>query len=230
MSKIAIIQSNYIPWKGYFDIIDEADKFVIYDSVQFTKGDWRNRNFLKSANGKQLITIPVKHNSLKQSISETLIQDNLWTEKHYKTICNLYSKSKFFNEHIKYFEDLYCQAKELIYLTDINHLFIQKICNLLNIKTEIIVIRKNEVALEKNEQIIFICKKFNCDYYISGPSGANYLNETIFKKNNIRINFKNYSNYPVYTQLYKSFFHDVSIIDLIFNEGCNDKKKFKSKC
>ena len=84
MKKIAILQSNYIPWKGYFDLISKVDEFVIYDDVQFTKNDWRNRNKIKTPKGLEWITIPVGQN-IKRKIKDVVINSN-WQKKHWKTL------------------------------------------------------------------------------------------------------------------------------------------------
>ena len=88
MKKIAILQSNYIPWKGYFDIIQKSDVFVIYDEVQYTKNDWRNRNLIKTPNGLEWLTIPVKQNNLDQKINETFVC--------IKTLLKIYMKDAAF--------------------------------------------------------------------------------------------------------------------------------------
>src|SRR5690348_6558449 len=109
MKSIAIVQSNYIPWKGYFDIIASVDEFVLYDCVQYTKNDWRNRNQIKSANGKVWLTIPVRHVSTNQLIEEIEVADNRCFQKHWKTIRQSYAKAghiKFLDENL---ESVFCR-------------------------------------------------------------------------------------------------------------------------
>ena len=104
--RIAILQSNYIPWKGYFDIIRSVDDFVIFDDAQFTKNDWRNRNRIKTPQGLQWLTIPVQHKRIEQTIDQTKTVNNSWAIKHWKTICQNYSKSTYFEEYKELFEGL----------------------------------------------------------------------------------------------------------------------------
>jgi len=104
---VAIVQSNYIPWKGYFDMINLVDEFILFDNVQYTKNDWRNRNQIKTPNGKQWITIPVYQKNLKQMIKDTLVLNNIWRKKHWKTIIQNYSKAKHFHVYKALFERLY---------------------------------------------------------------------------------------------------------------------------
>ena len=134
MKKVAILQSNYIPWKGYFDIINSVDTFIIYDEVQYTKNDWRNRNQINSKQGLQWLTIPVRVESLEQKISETKISFSKWNKKHWNSLVANYGKSPGFKHNKDLFESLYldCQTDNL---SEINLSFINAINKLLDIKT-----------------------------------------------------------------------------------------------
>ena len=134
--KVFITQSNYIPWKGYFDAINQADVFVIYDEMQYTKNDWRNRNQIKTPNGLQWLTIPAKQSALDQKISETEVVNSIWRKKHWKTILQNYRKAPHFEEMSEHFERLYLNDDESN-LSRINEKFINAINTQLGIKTEI---------------------------------------------------------------------------------------------
>jgi hypothetical protein len=136
MKKIAILQSNYIPWKSYFDIIKQVDTFVVYDEVQYTKNDWRNRNKIKTPNGLQWLTIPVKQKSLDQKIFETEVAEQSWRRKHLNSIRLNYARAPFFDLHSQKIEKLY-EGNEIL-LSEINLKFIKGICKILNIQTQII--------------------------------------------------------------------------------------------
>ncbi|HIP48251.1 MAG TPA: hypothetical protein EYG92_04705, partial [Lutibacter sp.] len=123
MKKIAILQSNYIPWKGYFDLINMVDEFILYDEVQYTKNDWRNRNKIQTKQGVQWLTIPVRQKELSQLIKDTKITDKKWGKKHWATIRQNYSKAKYFKEYKDIFEELYLNCEEQ-YLSQINYKFI----------------------------------------------------------------------------------------------------------
>ena len=107
MKKIAILQSNYIPWKGYFDLINMVDEFVLYDDVQYTHRDWRNRNKIKTSHGLKWLTIPVRQERFEQKIIETKVIDKRWNTKHWKSLVQNYSKAKYFNEYKYIFEELW---------------------------------------------------------------------------------------------------------------------------
>jgi len=227
MKKIAILQSNYIPWKGYFDLINMVDEFILYDEVQYTKNDWRNRNKIQTKQGVQWLTIPVRQKELSQLIKDTKITDKKWAKKHWTTIKQNYSKAKYFKEYKDTFEDLYLNNEEE-YLSQINYKFIVAICNILGITTKIRWSSEFDLEDGQTEKLLGICKNCNADVYISGPAANDYFDEELAKKENIRVEWMDYSGYPKYTQLHQPFEHGVTILDLIFNEGSNATKFMKS--
>jgi hypothetical protein len=111
--KAAIVQSSYIPWKGYFDLIRQVDEFILYDDVQYTRRDWRNRNLIKTPHGLSWLTIPVDvKGKYFQSIRETRIADPGWAERHWKTIVHNYSRAPHFDHHRQKLEELYLGCAE----------------------------------------------------------------------------------------------------------------------
>lgn len=227
MKKIAILQSNYIPWKGYFDLINMVDEFVFYDEVQYTKNDWRNRNKIKTSQGIQWLTIPVRQETLGQKIKDTKISDKKWNIKHWRTISQNYSKSKYFKEYKDIFEELYLNCNEE-YLSQINYKFISTINGILGIKTKLRYSSEFELIDGQTEKLLNICKECETNSYLSGPAAKDYFDEELAKKENIQVEWMNYSGYQEYNQLFPPFEHGVSILDLIFNEGSNATKFMKS--
>lgn len=227
MKKIAILQSNYIPWKGYFDLINMVDEFVFYDTAQYTKNDWRNRNKIKTQNGISWLTIPVKQEKLTQTIESTKIISNNWAQKHWKNIVQNYSKAKYFKQYKDIFEEVYTGCQEE-YLSEINYKFIRTVNDILRIKTKIRFSSEFNLLEGKSERLIGICKDCEGDIYLSGPAARNYLDEPLFESENIKVEWMDYSGYPEYNQLFSPFEHGVSILDLIFNEGDNATKFMKS--
>lgn len=225
MKKIAILQSNYIPWKGYFDIIKSVDEFIIYDDVQYTKRDWRNRNLIKTANGIRWLTIPVQvKNKYSQKICETKVSDNYWVNKHIKTIKSNYSKASNYNEVNDWIIAIFNQCQKLNYLSDINLLFIGEILSFLNIKTKISLSNCYLIEGNKSEKILNICLQAGASEYVTGSAAKTYLDLDSFNRNGIKIAWMDYSNNNEYLQLYPPFVHKVSIIDLIYNTGSNANK------
>lgn len=227
MKKVAILQSNYIPWKGYFDIINMVDEFIVFDEVQYTKNDWRNRNIIKTKQGLQWMTIPVRQEHLGQKIKDTKIIKKNWNYKHWITIQTNYAKAKYFNYYKPYFEELYLTC-ETQYLSEINYIFVSAIIKLLGINTKITLSTDYDLIDGKTERLVDICKQSGASEYLSGPSARSYINEKSFSKTGIKLTFMDYSVYPEYQQLFPPFVHEVSIIDLLFNEGPNAKKHLKS--
>ena len=227
MKKVAILQSNYIPWKGYFDLINMVDEFILYDEVQYTKNDWRNRNKIKTPQGIQWLTIPVRQESLDQKIKDTKISDKKWNIKHWRTISQNYSKAKYFKEYKDIFEELYLTCDEE-YLSKINYKFITTINEILGIKTKLRWSSEFELVDGQTEKLLGICKDCNADIYLSGPAAKDYFNEELAKQENIKVEWMDYSGYKEYEQLNPPFEHGVTILDLIFNEGDRAKEFMKS--
>lgn len=226
--KIAIIQSNYIPWKGYFDLINLVDEFVLYDDAQFTKRDWRNRNKVKTSSGLKWLTVPVDvKGKFEQKIKDTRIAEKRWGKKHWDTIKHNYSRAKYFPENKELFEELYLTLDEE-FLSQVNLVFIQTINRVLGIKTKISWSSDYPLAEGKNERLISICKGAGAAIYLSGPAAKGYLDEGLFKREGIEVEWMDYSGYPEYRQLFPPFERGVTILDLLFNEGPNAKNFMKS--
>lgn len=219
MKKIAILQSNYIPWKGYFDLIAAVDEFIIYDEMQYTKNDWRNRNKIKTQKGVDWITIPVRVESLHQKINETTIFDAKWAKKHKATLQTNYGKAKCFNQTKAFIFDLYDQAAGISNLSQINFIFIKNICQFLGVTTNITHSTNYKLGEGKTERLVDLCLQANGTHYLSGPSAKDYIDESLFDNATIALEWMDYSGYKQYEQLNPEFEHGVSILDLLFNEG-----------
>lgn len=218
MKTVAILQSNYIPWKGYFDIIHDVDLFIFYDDVQYTKNDWRNRNKVKGMSGSQWLTIPVG-TDLKKLVCEVELKDNLqWAQKHWKTIKQLYQKAPYFHLYEDFFHKVYLDKWNS--LTELNQFLIKHISTeFLGIKTDFIDSRDYNTTGERLDRLIDLLQKVKTDTYVTGPAGRNYIDDSRFDEAGINLIYKNYTGYPEYPQLYPPFDHYVSILDLLFNCG-----------
>lgn len=219
MKKVAILQSNYIPWKGYFDIIGSVDEFIFYDDMQYTKRDWRNRNKIKTPQGTSWLTIPVKvKGRFYQSIRDTEVDGISWQELHWKTITSNYRKAPYFDEISTLLKPLY-KEYHYTHLSPLNQTFIRTICCYLQIKTNFLNSWDFDLRGEKSERLANICHQTNADVYVTGPSAKEYLQEDIFNTQGVSVKWINYSDYPMYKQLWNGFIHEVSILDLLFNCG-----------
>lgn len=216
--KIAILQSNYIPWRGYFDLINKVDVFVIYDEVQYTKNDWRNRNIIKTPNGPMWLTIPVRQFNLEQKINETRVSLKNWNIKHWNSIKANYTKAPYFKLYEEQFKELYL-GMDTDLLSEINLKFIRTINDILGIQTEIIDSLALNLNGNKNERLVEAVTKLNGTHYLSGPAAKDYLDTNLFEKNNIQVEWMDYSGYTEYPQLYPPYTNGVSILDALFSNG-----------
>jgi hypothetical protein len=224
---IVIVQSNYIPWRGYFDLINSADETILYDDMQYTRRDWRNRNTIKTSQGLKWLTIPVQaKGKYLQKIKDTVVADPNWASDHWRSIVHNYSGARHFSRYAKTFEDLYSTDEHL--LSQINYQFITAICRILGIKTLLSWSMSYLLSGEKTERLVNLCKQAEATEYLSGPAARAYIDEQMFADQGIRLRYIDYADYPEYQQLYPPFEPQVSIMDLIFNEGPDATKYMKS--
>ncbi len=225
--RVAIIQSSYLPWKGYFDIIRASDAFVFLDDVQYTRRDWRNRNLIKTASGLKWLTIPVdSKNNYSIKIKDVKTSNNEWRVDHFNALTEAYKKAPYFEKYIGDFQKIYLNDNDQT-LSSINRKFIEHINSLIGIETPLHWSMDFSCTGRKTEKLLEICLQLNATEYISGPSAKNYLDVSLFAEKDITVRWADYSNYLTYNQLHPPFEHQVSIIDLIFNEGPNSIKFLK---
>jgi hypothetical protein len=223
--KLAISQSNYIPWKGYFDIIAAADLFIIYDDAQFTKNDWRNRNIIKTKNGLSWLSIPVGKN-INRSIYDVELHHE-WQKKHWHLIELHYNSANYFDEISQWLKPLYLNT-EYKYLSDANKTFITSICKYLDIKTQINESKNYVLKGGRSKKLVNLCIKTGATSYLSGPAAKNYLDTHLFDEAGIALEWMDYTGYKKYNQLWGKFDHNVSILDLLFNCGTKSKTYIKN--
>jgi WbqC-like protein family len=217
---VAIVQSCYIPWKGYFDLICGVDEFILYDDRQFTRRDWRNRNKIKTATGVQWLTIPVNvKGRYHQRIDETTVVDSSWAERHWQTLVHSYRAAPRFSEFAASIEELYLRAGAESHLSKINRLFLAGISELLGIETALSWSTDYEVEGNQSERLAALCRAAGADRYLSGPTARSYLDEDVFRRGGIEVVYADYDGYPEYEQLQPPFEHGVTILDLLFHVG-----------
>ena len=203
MKKIAVLQSNYIPWKGYFDIIHDVDEFIFYDEVQFTKNDWRNRNRISTPSGIQWLTIPTT-GSITQTIDEVSPAGSKWQQKHFNTLVTYYSKAPYFSKYRPFLEDFYL-SHEWKNLSELNRYLIIHISrDFLGITAKFSDSRDYASHGSGHEKLLSLLQSAGAEYY---------------ERCGIELHWKDYSNYPEYPQLHEPFCHNVTVLDLLFNTG-----------
>lgn len=218
MKRVAIIQSSYIPWKGYFDIIHDVDEFIFLDDAQFTTRDWRSRNRIKTANGLLWLSIPAgSHRDLR--ICDVALGEHAWQVKHWKSIQHAYATSPFFDRYRTFFEDLYL-GTQWTNLSELNQTMTRRIAReLLGLSTRMTDSRTYNAAGRRTAHLVDLVCRAHGTHYLSGPSARAYIEPELFRAHGITLQYKDYSDYRKYTQRYPPFEHKVSILDLIFNTG-----------
>lgn len=219
MKKVAIVQSNYIPWKGYFDLIAAVDEFILYDDMQYTRRDWRNRNQIKTPQGVQWLTVPVVvKGKYHQKIRETEIDGIDWAATHWKSLSVNYKRAAKFQEISEWLEPIYL-AQPYTNISQLNRKLIEAICYYLKIDTKITNSWDYELIDGQTERLAHLCSKAGGGEYVSGPAAKDYIDEKVFADYELALIWFDYAGYPVYPQLWGEFNHEVTILDLLFNCG-----------
>jgi hypothetical protein len=216
---VAIVQSNYVPWRGYFDLIASVDEFVLLDDVQYTRRDWRNRNRIKTPQGTRWLTIPVQVSGrYTQLISETQVDDADWAERHWATVRQSYRGAAAFDEAAPFLEELYASVPGP-YLSDVNRHFLGRICEWLGIETPLT--RSEDYGSEgvKTDRLVSLCRKTGASVYVSGPSAKAYLDEEEFAAAGIEVSWFEYGPYAEYPQVHPPFDGQVTILDTVLCVG-----------
>jgi hypothetical protein len=226
--RVAIVQSCYIPWKGYFDLINMVDEFILFDDRQYTRRDWRNRNRIKTPQGTQWLTIPVEvKGRYEQRIDETRVSDPAWAATHWKTLTHSYASAPHFDDYRGTVEALYDDASDPR-LSIVNRMFLEAISGLLGIETTLSWSTDYEAEGAKTERLVGLCRAAGATSYLSGPSAREYMDESLFDEAGIELEYMDYSGYPEYDQPHPPFEHAVTILDLLFSVGEEAPRYMKS--
>lgn len=215
--KVAIVQSNYIPWKGYFDLIASVDEFIIYDDMQFTKNDWRNRNKIKTPQGLNWLTVPVGQD-IRRRIRDVVLPDSDWQARHWKILHANYARASHYEAMAEWIAPLYLEKKYKT-LSELNRAMIEAICMQLHIETRITNSWDYHLPEGKTERLVDLCRQCGATDYISGPAAKDYIDANQFASNGIGLHWFGYDGYPVYSQQWGEFQHGVTVLDLFFNCG-----------
>jgi len=219
--KIAISQPTYLPWLGYFDLIDQVDVFVLLDSVQFEKQSWQQRNRIKTPTGLQWLTVPVEFRGrLGQLIMQVIIRDPEFPKKHLRAIELNYRRAPFFDRYFPELARILKQHPSRSHLADLNLEIIRWLCAVLGIRTTLV--RSSELCLDgrRSELLVNLCRQLNADTYVSPPGSATYLLDDLqlFEGAGINVAFQHFEH-PTYRQMFPAFIPYASALDCLFNEG-----------
>lgn len=218
--RIAIVQSCYLPWKGYFDLIRTSDCFILLDNVQYSRGDWRNRNQIKTEKGLKWLTLPLRHSGTFPSLIEDMrISDPDWRKRHRSQIEQAYRHAPHWPV-LRNWLDNVLMRQDSDSLSVVNENLTRSLASLLGIQTPIVLAQSfGKTSDEPSERVLELCQRAGATTYVSGPAAKAYLREDIFAKAAIKVEYFDYSGYPVYPQLHGTFVHAVSIVDTIAHLG-----------
>jgi len=216
--RVAILQPSYLPWLGFFEQMHRSDQFVLYDDVQFTRRDWRNRNRVRVREGSVWLTVPIiQKNNFEQTLLETKIDNSTaWKRKHLETIRCHYSKAPFFDLYFPWCEKVF--TSEWNFLLDLSLETIHYLKEQLKISTPLLRSSQLDSSGSKTERLISICNQLGATQYLSGDSAKNYISEKDFNEQGIDLEYQDYQH-PEYPQRYEGFVPFLSTIDLLFNCG-----------
>ncbi len=228
MKRTAIVQSSYIPWKGYFSLIHMVDEFILYDDVQYTQRDWRNRNRIKTRDGASWLTVPVQiKGKSRQRVRDTHVSSADWSARHWRRIHQSYAHATAFAEVGPWVQGLYEELAAETSLSAINARFTRSIAARLGITTPITCSMDYKVIEGRNERLIHLCRQVGAGEYLTGPAASTYLDEAMFKAAGIRVLWMNYGGYPEYPQVFSPpFLHEVTVLDLLFNLGEEGARRY----
>jgi hypothetical protein len=226
--KAGVIQSCFVPWRGFFDFIGSVDLFVFHDDIQYTKGDWRNRNKLKTSEGTSWITVPVHYRSVEQLICDTHVDESTdWRSRHTRLWRSHYMNAPFLDDLLALLGDLDRNSQNLT-ISTLNIGLIRRIMEYLNISTPLTMSTDYQLKGYRTERLIDLLRKTGAKKYLSGPAADVYLDKEAFRKAGIGLEYKSY-DYEPYPQLWGKFIGEVTVLDLIANCGPQAKKYVQSR-
>jgi hypothetical protein len=230
MKTIAILQSNYLPWRGYFDIIAAVDEFLIFDEVQFTRRDWRNRNRIMVQGKPHWLTIAVKtKGQFDVPINQVEVADPSWAATHWRTIASAYGKAEHFARYREPLEQAYERAAGLTMLSAINELVLKLLMGFLDLPDRIghatDVPRQAETPTDR---LVEICVARGADTYLSGPAARAYIENDKFERAGVALRYADYAGYPPYDQKAPAFEPGVSMLDVLMRCGPAARTHLKS--
>lgn len=217
MKRLVITQSDYIPWRGYFDLMARADLFLLYDTVQYTKQDWRNRNRIKTAQGLQWLTIPVHYTHTRQRICDTQVVHG-WAPRHVRRLQAAYGAAPCFAQLWPQVAAWYAQCAGMTGLSDINLHLLRGVAQVLGIGTPI-AFAPALPPMDATAALVALCQREGATHYLVGPKARRYLDAAQFARAGIVLEWMEYGPYPGYVQLHPPYDAQVSILDVLFHLG-----------
>jgi hypothetical protein len=215
---IAIHQPDFLPWLGFFDRWKQSDLLILLDDVQFLRRGWHHRDQIKTRNGSVWLTVPVKKKGLYGQLINQVEVDNGtdWQQRHLATIEHAYKKAPFFEPVFAAFRESYIDKADS--LVAVNLRLLQTASFLLGIRTPVVLSSRYKVSGQKSERLLELIRKVEGTHYLTGTGSRNYLDEGLFKKENVEVLWQEF-RHPVYAQLHGAFVPNLSVLDFLMNAG-----------
>ena len=212
------MQPYFLPYIGYFQLINMVDEFIIYDNIQYTKKGWINRNRILQNDKPYHITLPLKKASDYLDVKDRYIADNFDRKKLLSQVKSAYSKAPYYPEIFEIFKTIIMFNDQNLFAYTYNSIL--KILEILDIKTKIdisshIPINHN---LKSHEKVLALCKYKNATAYINPPGGVLLYDKLTFKDNNIDLQFQK-PIVEMYKQFNNEFVDSLSILDVLMFNG-----------
>jgi hypothetical protein len=228
--RIAITQPTYLPWLGYFDLIDQVDTFVVLDTVQFEKQSWQQRNRIKTPTGLMWLTVPVEFRGLLgQKIHDVEIREAGFWVKHVRSIEVNYGRAPFFGEYFSQVSSILQDCGSEMLLVDLNLRLLRWFLEILGIRTSVVRASSLGQGGKRTELLANICQKLGATQYVTPLGSAAYLLDEMssFRKSCVQVCFQNYTH-PEYRQMFPPFLSHACLLDLLFNEGSRSAEIVRS--
>lgn len=214
--RIAIMQSNYIPWKGYFDLVGLVDEVVLLDDAQFGIRTWRHRNRVKTPAGLHWLTVPVRHTGSRQRIDEVRLAESTWPARHWATLEHSYRRTPYFKHYRDVFAGLYEELATEERLSAVNRRLLEACCRALEITTPLRWSTEYAAQGRSTARLLSLCDAAGATRYLAVPGMRTYFDETQFAAAGVTVDWMDYGGYPEYPQPHGPFEHAVSVLDLLF--------------
>jgi len=214
--RVTIHQPQFLPWLGYLDKIDQADAFIMLDTVQFKKNEWQNRNRIRTAKGWQWLTVPVLQH-FGQRIDEVLINPTAaWKAQHLRALDMHYARAPYRNRYLAQLRELY--AAPWNKLSDLNEATVQWLLEAYGITTPVHRAADYAARDEPTDRLIDLCRAVGATQYLAGPGAEHYMDTPRFESSGVRLNLQVF-HHPIYRQVYEPFEPNLSALDLLLMQG-----------
>ena len=220
-------QGQYLPWLGLFAKIAQADLFCLLDTVQYERKSFENRNWIKTQQGRLMLTVPVESTGhFEKTGGEIRIVRTGWARKHLRSIELAYGKAPYFKDNFEGLKAILEYPYEK--LVDLNRAILAFGLERFGIQTPFVMASNHAFVGHKSDLIIDMCRKLDAGHYIFGALGEDYADRDAFARAGIMIEFQNYQH-PVYEQQWGQFVPNMSFVDCLFNCGPKAKEIFRGQ-